>query len=63
MYHKRLLKALRFRFFNVAARLVRHSRKVIIRFAQGVHRFNDILCAYKPSVPLTRYPRIAIAVV
>jgi hypothetical protein len=52
MYHKRLLKALRFRFFNVAARLVRHSRKVIIRFAQGVHRFNDILCAYNRILSL-----------
>jgi hypothetical protein len=52
MYNKRLLKALRFRFFNVAARLVRHSRKVIIRFAQRVHRFNDILCAYNRILSL-----------
>jgi hypothetical protein len=52
LYHKRLLKALRFRFFNVAARIVRHSRKVIVRFARGIHRFWDILSAYERILSL-----------
>ncbi|MDA8170881.1 MAG: IS1380 family transposase [Nitrospiraceae bacterium] len=53
MYKKKLLKALRYRFFNVAARVVRHSRKIALRFAQGVHRFNDIMFAYERIVSLS----------
>lgn len=52
LYHKRLLKALRFRFFNVAARIIRHSRKIIVRFAQGIHRFRDIHSAYERILSL-----------
>ena len=47
MYRKKLLKALRYRFFNVAARVVKHGRYVILRLAQGMHRFKDILYAYQ----------------
>lgn len=47
MYKKKLLKALRYRFFNVAARVVRHGRQIILRLAQGFHRFRDILHAYE----------------
>jgi len=44
---KRLLKAVRYRFFNVAARVVRHSRYMILKFARGIHRFADICFAYE----------------
>jgi len=47
IYAKRLIKALRYRFFNVAARLVRHGRYMVMKVAQGIHRFNDILFAYE----------------
>lgn len=47
MYKKRFLKAVRYRFFNVAARVVRHSRRVVLKLAEGIHRFSDILFAYK----------------
>ena len=52
MYKKKLLKALRYRFFNVAARVVRHGRYVTLRLAQGIHRFNDILYAYQRILSL-----------
>lgn len=47
IYKKRLIKALRYRFFNVSARLVRHGRYVVMKLAQGIHRFNDIAYAYE----------------
>lgn len=52
MYKKRLIKALRFRFFNVAARIVRHGRYVVMKLAQGIHRFTDILYAYERILSL-----------
>jgi len=46
--HKRnLLKAIRYRFFNIAARVVHHSRYMILKFARGIHRFADICLAYE----------------
>jgi hypothetical protein len=47
LHKKKLLKALRYRFFNVAARVVQHSRYTILRFAKGMRRFGDILHAYR----------------
>lgn len=47
MYKKRLIKALRYRFFNVAARIVKHGRRVVMKLAQGIHRFTDIAYAYE----------------
>lgn len=52
MYKKKLLKALRYRFFNVAARVVRHGRQVVLRIARGVHRLRDILHAYESILSL-----------
>lgn len=52
MYKKRLLKALRYRFFNVAARVVKHSRYVTLRIAKGIHRFTDIIFAYERILKL-----------
>ena len=46
-YKKKLIKALRYRFFNVAARVVKHSRYVVLKIAPGIHRFIDILHAYE----------------
>lgn len=46
MYKKRLIKALRYRFFNVAARIVRGSRYIVMKLAEGIHRFTDIAYAY-----------------
>ncbi len=46
IYKKRLINALRFRFFNVAARIVRHGRYVVMKLAQGIHRFTDFAYAY-----------------
>lgn len=46
MYKKKLIKALRYRFFNVAARIVRHGRYIVMKLAQGIHRFTDIAYAY-----------------
>ncbi len=47
IYKKRLLKALRYRFSNVAARVVKHSRYVTLRIAKRIHRFTDIMFAYE----------------
>ena len=52
LYKKKLLKGLRYRFFNVAARVVQHSRYTILRFALGMRRFGDILHAYHRIVGL-----------
>jgi len=52
MYKKKLIKALRYRFFNVAARIVRHSRYVVMKLAQGIHRFTDIAYAYEKILSL-----------
>ncbi len=52
MYKKKLIKALRYRFFNVAARVVRHSRYIILKIAQGIHRFTDIVYAYERILSL-----------
>ncbi len=52
MYRKRLIKALRYRFFNVAARIVRHSRYVVMKLAHGIHRFTDMLHAYERILSL-----------
>ena len=52
IYKKRLIKALRFRFFNVAARIVRHGRYIVMKLAQGIHRFTDILYAYERILSL-----------
>ncbi|MBP8985270.1 MAG: IS1380 family transposase [Syntrophobacterales bacterium] len=46
--HKhKFLKAVRYRFFNVAARVIRHGRYTILKFARGIHRFADIVFAYE----------------
>jgi len=47
IHKKKLLKAVRYRFFNVAARVVHHSRYMILKFARGIHRFADICFAYE----------------
>jgi hypothetical protein len=52
MYKKRLIKALRYRFFNVAARIVRHGRYVVMKLALGIHRFTDIAFAYERILSL-----------
>lgn len=52
MYRKKFIKALRYRFFNVAARVVKHSRYVVLKIAQGIHRFIDILHAYERILSL-----------
>lgn len=52
MYKKRLIKALRYRFFNVAARIVRHGRYIVMKLAQGIHRFTDISYAYEQILSL-----------
>lgn len=52
IYKKRLIKALRYRFFNVAARIVRHGRHVVMKLAQGIHRFADIFYAYEQILSL-----------
>jgi hypothetical protein len=52
MYKKKLIKALRFRFFNVAARIVRHGRYIVMKLAQGIHRFTDIAYAYEKILSL-----------
>jgi hypothetical protein len=52
LHKKKLLKALRYRFFNVAARVVQHSRYLILRFAKGMRRFGDILYAYRRIMEL-----------
>lgn len=52
IYKKRLIKALRYRFFNVAARIVRHGRYVVMKLAQGIHRFTDIAYAYERILSL-----------
>jgi hypothetical protein len=52
MYKKKFIKALRYRFFNVAARVVRHSRYIVLKIAQGIHRFTDIVHAYERILSL-----------
>lgn len=52
MYKKKFLKALRYRFFNVAARVVKHSRYIVLKIAQGIHRFIDIVHAYERILSL-----------
>jgi len=52
MYKKKLIKALRYRFFNVAARIVRHGRYIVMKLAQGIHRFTDIAYAYERILSL-----------
>jgi len=52
MYKKKFIKALRYRFFNVAARVVKHSRYIVLKIAQGIHRFIDILYAYERILSL-----------
>ncbi|MBM4140864.1 MAG: hypothetical protein FJ242_05130 [Nitrospira sp.] len=52
MYKKKFIKALRYRFFNVAARIVKHSRYIVLKIAQGIHRFTDILHAYERILSL-----------
>jgi hypothetical protein len=52
IYKKKLIKALRYRFFNVAARVVKHSRYVVLKIAQGIHRFIDIVHAYERILSL-----------
>lgn len=52
MYKKKLIKALRYRFFNVAARIVRHGRYIVMKLAQGIHRFTDISYAYERILSL-----------
>jgi hypothetical protein len=52
MYKKKFIKALRYRFFNVAARVVKHSRYIVLKIAQGIHRFIDILHAYERILSL-----------
>jgi hypothetical protein len=47
LHKKKLLKAVRYRFFNVAARIIHHGRYMILKFARGIHRFSDILFAYE----------------
>jgi hypothetical protein len=47
IHKKKLFKAVRYRFFNVAARVVRHSRYMILKFARGIHRFADIGFTYE----------------
>ena len=46
MHKKRLLKAVRYRFFNVAARVIHHGRYMILSFARGMHRCIDLCYAY-----------------
>jgi hypothetical protein len=46
LHKKKLLKRLRYRFFNVAARVVHHGRYRILKFARGLHRLMDIREAY-----------------
>ncbi len=46
LHKKKLLKHLRYRFFNVAARVVHHGRYRILKFARGIHRLMDIREAY-----------------
>jgi hypothetical protein len=46
MHKKRLLKAVRYRFFNVAARVINHGRYMILSFARGMHRCIDLCYAY-----------------
>jgi len=46
LHKKKLLKHLRYRFFNVAARVVHHGRYQILKFARGIHRLMDIREAY-----------------
>lgn len=46
IHKNKFLKAVRYRFFNVAARVIRHGRYMILKFARGIHRFADILFAY-----------------
>jgi hypothetical protein len=52
MYKKKFIKALRYRFFNVAARVVKHGRYIVLKIAQGIHRFTDILHAYERILSL-----------
>jgi hypothetical protein len=52
MYKKKFIKALRYRFFNVAARVVKHSRYIVLKIAQGIHRFIDICHAYERILSL-----------
>ncbi len=52
MYKKKLIKALRYRFFNIAARIVRHGRYIVMKLAQGIHRFTDIFHAYERILSL-----------
>jgi hypothetical protein len=52
MYKKKFIKALRYRFFNVAARVVKHSRYIVLKIAQGIHRFIDIVHAYERILSL-----------
>ena len=52
IYKKKFIKALRYRFFNVAARVVKHSRYIVLKIAQGIHRFIDIVHAYERILSL-----------
>jgi len=47
LHKKKLLKRLRYRFFNVAARVVHHGRYRILKFARGLHRLTEIREAYE----------------
>lgn len=47
LHKKKLLKRLRYRFFNVAARVIHHGRYRILKFARGLHRLTEIREAYE----------------
>ena len=46
LHKKKLLKRLRYRFFNVAARVVHHGGYRILKFARGLHRLTELREAY-----------------
>ncbi len=47
LHKKKRLKRLRYRSFNVAARVIHHGRCRILKFARGLHRLVEIREAYK----------------